>query len=434
MLYLFSFILCFSAFAETMIVRTKMSRSQLSGALKNQRIEHGNIESLSQELGIYSVQSPNFISPSVFETYLDATRRIPGVFYASKNSFVKHRQSFRVQKLWNFDPSSKFSSKAEAAWKEFGFPSRNKLNQEVVVGIIEGGKAAPHRLLNHAYWINKGEIPGNGIDDDKNGYIDDVSGIGRGAGDHTTHVAGIIASSEFGIAKNVKVISVDYNAFKEATTTAAVIKASEYFMALKRRWFFTNGREGANIVSINSSFGLDRKNCMTPNYIAWNDIYNELGRLGILSAVATTNELDNVDQVFDVPSTCTSSHLIGVGNINSMGSSEGGYGQRHVDLFAQGTDILSTVPGDKTEEMTGTSMATPHVAGAIGYLHTVAPVNFTQFYMRNPMQASYDLKMMLLKSTSVYSFYRSMNAESGVLNLSNAAKLINGKPIQRYDF
>src|SRR5690606_18462443 len=114
------------------------------------------------------------------------------------------------------------------------------------------------------------------------------------------------------------------------------------------------------------------------------------GELGILSAAATANMNIDVDMVGDVPTGCSSPYLVTVTNTTSTGvkNSGAGYGLTTIDLGAPGTGILSTYTNGTTRSLTGTSMATPHVAGAIGFLYSVAPQGFADLSRQSPGEAA----------------------------------------------
>src|SRR5690606_10330895 len=106
------------------------------------------------------------------------------------------------------------------------------------------------------------------------------------------------------------------------------------------------------------------------NYPIWCGFYDDLGAHGILSAGATANANWNIDTMGDVPTACPSDYMVAVTNTTHNDTKNGGagYGATQIDLGAPGTSILSTTPGGGYGTSTGTSMATPHVAGAIGLI------------------------------------------------------------------
>ena len=135
----------------------------------------------------------------------------------------------------------------------------------IVVAIIEKADLGHPDLAANA-WINRGEIPGNGIDDDGNGYVDDVRGWDPVAGNdavysggHGTEVAGMIGavgnndSLVVGANWHVKMMPVNYQDAQEAN----VITAYTYPLIMRRLYNSTNGAKGAFIVATNASWGVD---------------------------------------------------------------------------------------------------------------------------------------------------------------------------------
>lgn len=243
-------------------------------------------------------------------------------------------------------------------------------SHDVVIAVIDSGADLDHEDLAANIWTNPGEIPGNGMDDDGNGYVDDVHGWDFSSNDndpspaggvcmgHGTHTAGTIGAAGnnglgvVGVNWNVKIMPL--KAFEPfmgifcSASDADLIAAIEYHTVMgvpisSNSW----GGGGANaalyaaIRASNSVFvaaaGNDgRNNDTTPHYPSSYDLDN-------IIAVAATDRNDN---------------RAGFSN----------YGLTSVDLGAPGADIPSTLPNDNYGYMSGTSMATPHVAGVAGLL------------------------------------------------------------------
>lgn len=393
------------------------------------------LEALIPELGIYAIEMPVKANARAAATNL---RHLDGVIYAQEDHKVTQRtspndKSFSQQ--WDMLEGNVFGIDAVGAWNNYGTGGLDAAGNEIVVAVVDGGVDLKHEDLANNIWVNKNEIAGNKIDDDGNGYVDDVNGwnafnnSGAVASDsHGTHVSGTVGAignngvHGVGINWNVKIMAINGS----SGTTSVVLKAYGYVLKQKQLWLQSGGTQGANVVATNSSFGVDYGDCASNQYSAWNDIYNEMGDYGILHAIATANIDLDVDVEGDVPTGCTAESIIAVTNTQKDGKKHGsaGYGQTMIDIGAPGTGIFSTLPGNKWGANTGTSMATPHVAGAVAFMHSAGSTTFNSFYLQNPKEGALALKAIMLKTvTPAASMQKTVSG--GILNLNQASQAMS---------
>lgn len=404
-------------------------------------------ELISKSQNIHLIKTNKLDSNSRSNILLEL-RSYPGVKYVQFDHDVKLRDTTTkaiipsdtdFSKQWNLNPLNKsannFSINVDTAWGAFGVGGKDISNNEIVIAIVDGGADLKHKDLIENLWVNKNEIPGNNIDDDKNGYIDDIVGWNAysksgnvSSNYHGTHVAGIAGAKGgnnlqvSGVNWNVKLMIVNGS----SGSTSTVLEAYNYVLAQKKLWLSSGGKLGANVVATNSSFGIDNADCKSGDYPAWNDIYNEMGKAGILSAAATANNDVNIDNVGDVPTGCSSPYLITVTNTNKFGKRAfAGYGLKTIQIAAPGEKILSTLPGNTVGELSGTSMATPHIAGAVGYLHSVASQDFNNYIISKPGDGAIELKNIILSTVTKVDNLKTEVSSGGILNLYEASKVLN---------
>ncbi|MDI9882394.1 S8 family peptidase [Flectobacillus sp. LYT7W] len=268
-------------------------------------------------------------------------------------------------------PANQFGSQAAVAWA-----NGKTCTSNVYIGIIDEGYMYTHEDLTTNAGVNPGEIGGNGVDDDGNGLIDDTYGwdfanndntvFDGSSDDHGTHVAGTIGGKGgngigvAGVCWNVKLLSAKFLGSRGGTTANA-IKAVDYFTDLKLR-------HGINIVATNNSWGGGGFSQ------ALQDAISRANNAGILFIAAAGNNSSNNDATANYPSNYNVANVIAVASITNTGglSSFSNYGATQVDLGAPGSDIYSTVPVSSKGKVisgyasyNGTSMATPHVTGAV---------------------------------------------------------------------
>ncbi len=303
------------------------------------------------------------------------------------------------------------------------------LGDTIVVCVIDGGFDLSHQDLIANRWFNHAEIPNNGVDDDGNGYVDDVRGWFSDAnndnvagGSHGTSVAGIIGAKGnnnlgvSGISWDVKVMLVRSDSGLESD----VIAAYNYPLVQRKRYNESNGTEGAFVVATNASWGIDGG--MAADAPIWCAFYDTLGHYGILNCGATANADVNVETFGDLPTTCTSDYLISVTNLkrNDVKETQAGYGRVSIDLGAYGTGVFTTTDANSYGAFGGTSGATPHVTGSIGLMYAIPCMDIAELAKTNPAACALLMKEAILNSVVPNPSLEGITVTEGRLNTNNA--------------
>ncbi|MDJ0911298.1 MAG: S8 family serine peptidase [Woeseiaceae bacterium] len=246
---------------------------------------------------------------------------------------------------------------------------------EFVIGVIDSGADLTHPDLVDTLWVNPLEIPGNGIDDDGNGHVDDIHGIDQigfdgepnDQLDHGSHVGGTIAA----VGNNsVGVVGVFWRGqvehckvFSEFgwTTLSRILTCMDYQLWMKDA--------GINLVAVNASWGSYGYSQLLADSIL------EMRDRDIILVASAGNDGVNTDVTPQYPAGYDFDNIIAVAAIDHAGDLPywTNYGLNSVDIAAPGVNVLSTVRGGQWAYFDGTSMAAPHVAGVVGMIKASAP-------------------------------------------------------------
>lgn len=302
----------------------------------------------------------------------------------------------------------------------------------IVVGIIDAGFDIRHPDIEASVFINKFETAGDMKDNDMNGYIDDLYGWNFiddtntfTADVHGTAVAGIMGAvgnnltGVCGISRKLKMI------FCSVETVSDVIQSYYYLLDFRRRYNSSDGKNGAFIVAVNASIGISDAFCR--NHPVWGDVYNLLGKEGIISVAAVSNNGKNIDVSGDMPSSCQSPFLITTMSNDSFGRKlpSSAYGKYSVDVAAPGQSVLTTFPGSAYQYFNGNSAAAPIVCGAIALLYSVDCSGFSEAVTSAPEACALLVKDAILLGVTGYDDFSNANASGGVLNVLNSMNQLN---------
>jgi len=334
----------------------------------------------------------------------------PDVEYAEPDFMLQPTQASPndpyYSRLYGLENSGQTNGTADADVDATGAWGTTTGSPGTVIAVIDEGVDIKHPDLRNNIWVNADEVPNNGVDDDRNGYVDDVNGWDfanddasvydpvSGSGDeHGTHVAGTIAAEGnngigvTGVNWRARIMPLKFLGPQGGYTSDAVA-ALDYAVA-----------NGATI-SNNSWGGGGRSQALQ-------DAITRADAAGHLFVAAAGNDGTNNDATPHYPSNYENPNVISVAATDDTDTlaSFSNFGVTSVDLAAPGVNILSTLPGNSYGSYSGTSMATPHVTGVAALLKS-----------QNPSFDDAQLRTQLLRFAESKASLRDKVATGGRLN------------------
>lgn len=332
---------------------------------------------------------------------------------------------WHLQNIGQFAPQTGFGTpgadiKAPGAWDfEIG-------DQQVIIGIIDTGVDYTHPDLAANIWVNPNETPGNGMDDDGNGFVDDFRGwdFGESNNDpmdndgHGTTVAGAAAAvgnngiGVSGVAWNVSIVPLKVSNRFGQLVTSAIVAAHDY-----ATWML---QAGFRLAATNGSYGGYQSAFYSEAPTGFNAERDAIQRFinagGIFVAAAGNEGFDNDDP--NVRAFPASYNIPGVIAVAATDNNDGiaafsNYGAQTVHLGAPGQDILTTTLGGGYGYSGGTSLAAPLVTGAVGLLRSA-----------NPTASAIEVRSALLNGVDPVPALQGRTISGGRLNVERSLKII----------
>lgn len=315
-------------------------------------------------IGVLVLSTPLGVGPAIEELYRSGTVEFAEPDYQVEVLKLPNDPEF--SSLWGQNNTGQSGGTPDAdmdlpkAWD-----SRTTA-ASVIVGVVDTGIDYTHEDLSANMWQNPGEIPGNGLDDDSNGYVDDVHGIDTFNNDsdpfddnsHGTHVSGTIGASGNngigvnGIAWAAKLMALKFLSSDGWGSTSDAVELINYAINIKSANCYQR------MILSNSWGGGAYSQALFDAIAAARDA-------GIIFVAAAGNSGLDTDSSPAYPAGYALDNIISVGasDRNDDAALFSNHGGNSVDLFAPGVSILSTVPDNGYASFSGTSMATPHVTG-----------------------------------------------------------------------
>jgi thermitase len=337
------------------------------------------------------------------EEAIERYEAVPGIEYAERDFVMTESAVFprdpRFKAQYGLHNRGQTGGRADAdvdapeAW------SVTAGSSAVVIAVVDSGTYTRHADLKGNIWRNPGEVAGNRVDDDRNGYVDDVNGWdfahkdntlyhGYDEDDHGTHVAGVASARGnngvgiAGVSWRSRIMPLKYIGPGGAGYTSDAVAAINYAV-----------KKGAAVINISS--GCD--NCFNQSMLDAIKRADVAGRL-VVTTSGNAGRNNNVTRHY--PCNYASPNVICVAATDHRDVLAGfsNYGSSTVDLAAPGVNILGTVPNGGYASYTGTSQAAPHVAGVAALIKSKYP-GLTDAGIKSRILRSVDRKQSLSGKT-----------------------------------
>ena len=397
------------------------------------------LETVSSNLNIYHL----FFDPNL----IDENELIKNLRF---NNDVKAVQFNHIAELRSVPNDSLFSQQWNM--KKINAPSvwdattggLTACGDTIVVAVLDVGFDISHPDLRANIWRNRAEIPNNGIDDDKNGYVDDFSGLNVSRSNdkhdvqaHGTNCLGVIGASGnntigiSGVNWNVKML-----VLSGVTDDAKIIEAYTYAQNLRKKYNQTNGKEGAFVAVTSMSLGYANKR--PEDFPLVCAIYNSLGEQGILNVVSADNVDNDINVSGDIPGLCPSDYLVVVTRTDEkdLRPRTAGYSKDFVDLAAPGENVTSTTLYNNYDIIGGNSFAAPLVAGAAALLWSAPYDSLCKMSKKTPTAALNIVKDAILRGVDPVLSMKDKTVTGGRLNVAKSLDILRsvyGMPVGTYD-
>ncbi len=301
--------------------------------------------------------------------------------------------------------------------KDFHLIFENLENKRVladgVVAVVDSGIDLNHSYLKDNLWINPYEIV-DGKDNDNNGYVDDINGwdfvnndnVPEDSFYHGTAVSGVVKSAD----ANVRLMTLRFQNSSGLGYTGAAASAITYATNMKLK--------GINIVSINLSWGGG-----TSSSLVLESAIKRANDAGIIVVSASGNNGDNNDVTPRYPSSYKFSNTISVAGYDGVGlASFSNYGKNSVEVASGAVGVYSSLPNNNYGYLSGTSFASPYVAGMASALRRLG--NYSAGQIKQAILVGCDVVQSMVDKVSnglvnlgrSVSYISSLSPEGSVVN------------------
>lgn len=383
------------------------------------------LRSLSSTLNIHYLPAASAEEARQLYDYLAKSPAVQYVSYDQNIEFRLDPNDDRYDRQWSLP-----RIEAPAVWG-ITQGGRTANGDEIVIAVIDSGFDILHPDLAPNIWHNSGEVTGDQIDNDQNGFVDDLHGwdfVDETAdlqvdwhGHSVAGIAGARGNNGIGVAGvswDVKLMLFSVRRVSD------VIGAFDYILDQRRKYNESQGAQGAFVVAVNTSLGLNNSFC--DSQPSWRDIYDQLGAQGVLSVASPPNSNIDVDVEGDIPTTCPSDFLLTVlrTDEDDQKDTRSGYGTTSIDLGVPGNNIYTTDLNDGYHPFSGTSASSPHLSGAIALLYSLPCPSLADQALENPALAALLVKSAVLNGVDLFDNLKTYSVTGGRLNIKNSADIL----------